>query len=165
MDQANNRMQALMLGNGFAVMLVGMFSGFMLTFSLLEAIDIFPFPAIAVAIPGTTRGWVAAHTGNIMNGLMLVGVALSLPRLAIEGRRLAWVGWGLIATVWGNAAFYVFGNLAANRGLTVGSNRFGEGSLTGVLASVPALVGAVLVVIALSIAMRAAFAAATESAD
>ncbi|MFT4570229.1 MAG: hypothetical protein ACI8TX_001650 [Hyphomicrobiaceae bacterium] len=163
MDSHNQRMQALMLGNGFAVMIIGMLSGFMLTFSLLEAIDLWPIPAIPVTIPGTTRGWVAAHTGNIMNGLMVVAVALALPRLNLSGRRLAWVGWGLIATAWGNACFYVFGNLAANRALTIGDNRFGESSLAGLLGVVPALVAAVLVLIALSIAMRAAFRAAAGS--
>jgi hypothetical protein len=119
-----SRIQALMLANGFLVMIVGMLSGFMLTFSLLEA------------------------------------VALALPRLELEGRRLAWVGYGLIATAWGNACFYVFSNFAPNRGLTVGANRFGESSLTGLLAVVPALTAAVLVLIALTIAARAALRAA-----
>jgi styrene-oxide isomerase len=157
MDPATKRHQALMLGHGFLVMMVGMFSGFMLAFALLEAIEIWPLPAIDIRVPGSTRGWAAAHTGSILNGLMVVAVGLALPVLRLGERARAWVAWGLIVTVWGNTAFYIFANFAANRGLSMGANRFGPGDAAGIAAFFPALLGAYLVLIALGLAARAAF--------
>ena len=163
MDADTKRRQALMLGNGFCVMIIGMLFGFLLGFSLLEAVDLWPIPAIAVSIPGTTRGWAVAHIGCIMNGLMVVAVAMTLPTLALTRSASRWVAWGLIATAWGNAAFYTFAPLAPNRALSMGANKFGQASLAGVLGFTPAMIAAILVVIALALAARAAFARAFEA--
>jgi hypothetical protein len=157
MDPTTRRLQALMLGHGALVMIAGMLAGFALTFSLLESINIWPFPAIEAVIGGSPRGWVAAHTGCIMNGLMVIGVGLALPVLDLRERALPTVAWGLILTGWANTCFYLFANLAPNRGLTMGANRFGEGGLSGVLAFTPALIGAYVVIVALTLAARAAF--------
>ena len=163
MEATTKRLRALMLGHGSLVMILGMLSGFALTFSLLEAVEIWPFPAIPFEMPGTTRGWVAAHTGCILNGLMVIAVALALPHLHLEERPARWVAYGLIFTAWGNTMFYVFGNFATNRGLSMGGNRFGDGSLAGVLAFAPAIIAAVIVIIVLSITARAAFRVAAEA--
>jgi len=162
MDATTKRLRALMLGHGALVMIMGMLAGFGLTFSLLGAIEIWPFPGITVEFPGTTRGWVAAHTGCILNGVMVLAVALALPHLELVGRPRQWVAYGMIATAWANTAFYVFANLAPNRGLSMGANRLGEGSLTGVLAFTPALIGAYIVIIALTLTARAAFRVAAR---
>lgn len=162
MDAMTKRLRALMLGHGALVMIMGMVAGFALTFSLLGTIEIWPFPGIAFEMPGTTRGWVAAHTGCILNGLMVMAVALALPHLELVGRTRQWVAYGLIATAWANTAFYAFANIAPNRGLSMGANRFGEGNLAGVLAFAPALIGAYIVIIALSLTARAAFRVAAR---
>lgn len=163
MERETRRLQALMLGNGFLVMIVGMLFGFVLGFALLEAIDLWPIPAIPVEIPGTVRGWATAHAGCISNGLMVVAVAMTLPVLSLSRAGARWVAWGLVLTAWGNAAFYTLAPLAANRGLSATANRFGEASLMGVLAFAPAMVAAVAVLIALGIAARGAFARASET--
>lgn len=163
MDANTKRLQALMLGNGFLVMIMGMLFGFVLGFSLLEAIDVWPIPAIPVDIPGSTKNWANAHAGAISNGLMVIGVALALPALALPANRVRWVAWGLIGTAWGNTAFYLFAPLAPNRALSMGANRFGEATLSGVLGFAPAMIAAFLVLIALGIAARAAFAQASEA--
>ncbi len=160
MDADTKRLQALMLGNGFLVMIIGMLFGFVLGFALLQAIDLWPIPPIAVEIPGTTRGWATAHAGTILNGLMVVAMALALPHLALDGGRARWVVWGLVATAWGNTLFYTFAPIAPNRALSMGANRFGDATLTGVLGFAPAMIAALLVLIALAIAARAAFAQA-----
>ena len=162
MDATTKRLRALMIGHGALVMMAGMVAGFALTFSLLGAIEIWPLPAIEFQMPGTTRGWVAAHTGCILNGLMVIAVALALPHVELAGRARQWVAWGLIATAWGNTAFYVFANFAPNRGLSMGANRLGEGNLAGVLAFLPALVAAYIVIIVLTITARAAFRVAAR---
>lgn len=163
MDADTRRLQALMLGNGFLVMIAGMLFGFLLAFSLLESIDLWPIPAIAVQLPGTPRGWAVAHVGCILNGLMVVAVGMALPTLSLSRSSGRWVAWGLTLTAWGNTAFYAFAPLAANRALSVGANKFGEGSVAGLLGFVPAMIAAVLVLIALAIAARAAFARAGEA--
>ena len=158
MDAHTRRLQALMLGNGFLVMIAGMLFGFVLGFSLLQAIDVWPIPPIEAEIPGTTRGWATAHAGSILNGLMVVAVALTLPILRLSPSKATWVAWGLIVTAWGNTAFYTFAPLAPNRALSAGANRFGEATLTGILGFAPAMVAALLVLVSLAIAARAAFA-------
>ena len=163
MDADTKRIQAMMLGHGFLVMIAGMLFGFLLVFSLLEAIDIWPFPAVAASIPGTPRGWAVAHTGSILNGLMVVAVALALPTLSLSLRAAKWVSWGLLFTAWGNVGFYAFGPLAPNRALSMGANRFGEASLAGVFGFAPAFVAAILVLLSLGIAARAAFASASAN--
>lgn len=162
MDATTKRLRALMFGHGALVMIMGMLAGFALTFSLLGAIEIWPFAAVEVEMPGSTRGWLAAHTGCILNGLMVIAVALALPHLELAERARPWVAWGLIATAWSNTAFYVFGNFAPNRGLSMGANRLGEGTLAGVLAFAPALIAAYIVIIVLSITARAAFRVAAR---
>jgi len=163
MNAETKRLQALMIGNGLLVMIAGMLFGFMLGFSLLEAIDIWPVPAVPANIPGSPKAWGTAHAGAILNGLMVVGVALTFPTLALSLSSARWVAWGLIATAWGNTAFYAFAPFAANRALSMGANKFGEASLLGVLGFAPAFVAAFLVLIALGIAAKAAFARAGEA--
>lgn len=121
------------IGHAMLVLLIGLFSGFGLIFSLLDAIALWPLPAIEVSIPGSTRGWQAAHVGGIMNGIMMAGVALLMSRFELIGRRLTWVGWGMIITGWGNTLFYHAGNFSQNRGLSMGDTPFGPGDIWGAL--------------------------------
>lgn len=163
MDSATKRLQALMLGNGFLVLIMGMVFGFALGFSLLEAIDLWPLPSFPVDFPGRPEGWANAHAGAISNGLMVIAVALALPTLALQEKSARWVAWGLVATAWGNTLFYLLAPIAGNRALSMGDNRFGETSLAGILGFTSAMVAATLVIVALAIAARAAFARASES--
>lgn len=128
-EQFSNRV----IGHGMLVLLVGLLSGFGLVFSLMDAIALWPLPAINVEIPGSTRGWQAAHVGGILNGVMMAGVALLMSRLQLTGKRLLWVGWGMIITGWGNTLFYFAGNFSQNRGLSMGETPFGPGDIWGAL--------------------------------
>jgi hypothetical protein len=121
------------IGHGMIILLIGLLAGFGLVFSLMEAIAIWPLPAIDVQIPGSSRGWQAAHVGGIMNGIMMAGVALLMSRFELSGKRLAWVGWGMIITGWGNTLFYFAGNFSQNRGLSVAETPFGPGDIWGTL--------------------------------
>src|SRR5512139_1642094 len=98
------RLQALMIAHAGLVLLLGMLAGLPFGFHLLGRIELWPIPfALDVQIPGTERGWRAAHVGNVANGSMLLAVAAIFPRLTLSDaarRRLAWC---LVATVWGNA--------------------------------------------------------------
>ena len=74
--QQNNKLRYLVIGNAMAVLLIGLLSGVMLIFSLLDAVTLWPFPEWKVTIPGSTRGWQAAHVGGILNGVMIESSAL-----------------------------------------------------------------------------------------
>lgn len=148
------------IGHGMLVLLVGLIAGVMLIFSLLDAVTLWPLPTWQVSVPGSTRGWQAAHVGGIVNGVMMAGVALLMVRLALIDRRALWVGRGMIIMGWGNTVFYWAGNLAANRGLSVAATPFGEGDIAGALAFLGGGVAMVFTFVAVIILARSAFEAA-----
>ena len=156
-----DRLSCLVIGHGMTVLCIGLVAGVMLIFSLLDAVALWPLPAWEVPIPGTTRGWQAAHVGGILNGVMIAGAALLMDRLRLEGSAAAWVGWGMIITGWGNTLFYWAGNFSANRGLSVGGTPYGEGDLAGALAFFGGGIGMFFTFVAVIILARAAFAAAS----
>ena len=160
LTRETDRLAYLAIGHGMIVLFIGLLAGVMLIFSLLNAVTLWPLPAWEVTVPGSTRGWQAAHVGGILNGVMIAGVALLMGRLGLEGRAAGWVGWGMIITGWGNTIFYWAGNLSANRGLSVGSTPFGEGDLAGALAFFGGGVAMFFTFVAVVILARAAFAAA-----
>ena len=128
------RLVNLVIANAMAVLFLGLLAGVMLVFSLLDAIALWPLPAIDVEFPGTTRGWQAAHVGGILNGVMIAGAALLMRHLEVEGKAASWIGYSMIVTGWGNTVFYWAGVFAANRGLSVGTTPYGAGDLAGALA-------------------------------
>ena len=112
---------------------IGLIAGLMLAFSLLEAVNLWPLPTWEVAIPGSTRGWKAAHIGGIMNGTMMVAFAFLMMKLDLSPTQTRLTGWGLIVTGWGNTLFYWAGNIAPNRGLSAADTLFGPADLAGIL--------------------------------
>jgi len=161
----NPRLSYLVIANGMLVLLVGLLAGIMLIFSLLEAVTLWPLPVWEVSIPGSTRGWQAAHVGGILNGVMIGGVGLLMQKLALTGRRDLLVGWGMIITGWANTLFYWAGNFSANRGLSVGATPFGEGDLAGALAFLGGGAGMIFTFIAVAVLARSALDAARAYSD
>lgn len=160
-EEGASRQQALMIGHASLVVAVGLLSGFGLMFKLLGEVAIWPLPAFFDwRLPGTVRGWQAAHVGGILNGVMIIAMAVALPLVPVGPRARPWVVWGLIFTGWANTVFYLFGNLAPNRGLSGGDNALGEGSVAGLIAYVPAAIATVVTLTAVCLLARAAFAQA-----
>ncbi len=156
-----SRYQRIMVGHGVLIILVGALAGFMLFFSLLGEIALSPLPwAIDVQVPGAVRAWRGAHVGNMLNGVLIIALAggLGYVSLSASGQKLTC--WGMVGVVWGNAFFYVFAVFAPNRGLSLTDNRYGEASVAGVLAYLPALIAAVLLMVVCVVVARGAFAAA-----
>jgi hypothetical protein len=158
-----DRLSYLVVGHGMVVLLIGLVAGVMLIFSLLDAVTLWPLPAWEVSVPGSTRGWQAAHVGGILNGVMMGGVALLMGRLPLTESGMNWVGWGMIIMGWGNTVFYWAGNLASNRGLSVVDTPFGEGDVFGALAFGGGGVAMVVTFVAIFILARGAFAAAKSA--
>lgn len=158
--QGAERLQRQVIGHGMLVLMMGLLAGVMLIFSILGAVALWPFPTWEVEIPGSTRGWVSAHSGGVLNGVMMAGLALLMGKLKLEGSRAFWVGWGLIIVGWGNTLFYWAANFSANRGLSPAATTHGEGGVWATLAFVGGVVGMVFVFVVVIILARAAFEAA-----
>ena len=84
----NQRLAFLTIFTGLLVIFVGLVAGLGLTFSLLEAVALWPLPAWEVSLPGSVRGWQAAHVGGILNGVMIAGAGL----LMLKKVFLSWMG-------------------------------------------------------------------------
>lgn len=160
------RHEALLIGNGALIFVVGLMSGFLLLFNLIGEFNVWPIPGtFEIHFPTDERAWRAAHTGNMMNALMLFAAGLSLSRLRLGAGAEKLVCWGLIVAGWGNFGFYTLSAMGATgRGLTFGPNRFGGGDLLSTLNFLVAYPGAILAPIAMVLIARAAFAAARSEA-
>lgn len=141
--------------HGLSVMVVGLVSGFFLIFAMLGGASLNPIPAfIAFDFPGTAQGWRVVHVGALMNGIMALGIGVSMRFFYLSDAKARWVSIGTLIAIWGNLSFYVFGMFAPNHGLTLQDNRLGEASLAGALAFAPALLGAITLIWALLVVLR-----------
>lgn len=154
---ARDRLQATLIAHAGAVMAVGLLSGFGLLFALLEQVRIWPLPALADWQIGSVRGWSAAHVGGILNGVMMIAIALCLPLVSLRPVVERRVVWAMIFTGWANTVFYQFGNLAANRGLSGDGNVHGEASVAGLIAYLPAAVATLITTAAVLAVVVGAF--------
>lgn len=151
------RLQQIMIGNGLLVILASMFAGFMLMFNLLGGLEVWPGTIMAIPTYGTTDGWVRAHSGGAMNGLLVMAVAFALPKLNLSLLKQKIVAYGLIYVAWSFTIFYWFGNAAGNRALTFGDNPLGKSDIFGIIGFLPAFPSVVVVVVVLIIAATGAF--------
>ena len=153
-------LQKRMVGQGAAVMLVGMSAGIGLLISLLGGIELIPGSIIQFGIPGDTGAWVRAHVGGMLNGILIFIVALLIGPLGFADAGAKRMYWMLVGTGWANTLFYWAALFAPNRALSVADNRFGESNLASIIGLLPALVFAVISLIAIFMLMRQAFASA-----
>jgi hypothetical protein len=146
----------LLIKNGAVAMVVALFGGFALIFSMVQAIPLSPLPfSLDYQIPGTPAGWRILHIGMLLNGIMALVVGLVLRSFAFTKLTSAIAAWGTVIAIWGNFAFYLFGMFAPNHGVTLQGNKLGEASIAGALAFLPAFVGAITLVIAFIVIARA----------
>mgnify|MGYP001107066125 CR=1 FL=1 len=117
-----------------AEVFIGLVAGVMLIFFMLGGVGLWPLPIAEVNVPGTARGWTAAHVGGILNGVMIATIAVLMRHLEMIGKAAFWVGWGLIITGWANTIFYWAGNMSSNRGLSVAATPYGPGDMAGAVA-------------------------------
>ena len=101
------------------VLSIGLIAGLMLTFSLLDAVNLWPLPVWEVSMLGSNRGWATAHVGGILNGIMLIALIHLATKLEPSEQDFRLSSWSLIITGWANTIFYWAGNLAPTRGLSV----------------------------------------------
>lgn len=153
-------LQKRMVGQGAAVMLVGMSAGIGLLISLLGGVELIPGSIIEFGIPGSTDAWVRAHVGGMMNGILIFIVAMLIGPLGFAEAGAKRLYWMLVGTGWANTVFYWAAFFAPNRALSFADNRFGESNLASIIGLLPALAFAVISLIAIFLVMRQAFASA-----
>lgn len=150
-----DRYQKIMMRHGFYVILLGLLGGFGLAFNVLGEIALSPFPfRIDYQIPGDSDRWRAVHTGNIMNGLMAVVLALVVTKLQLREGARTFICFGTVFTVWGNAFFYVFSVFSPNRGLSMSSSKIGDPNWASVLAYVPAILAAITLIFVILVILK-----------
>lgn len=157
------RLQRLMIGHGMLVVLAAMFAGFMLMFSLLGGLEVWPGKIIPIPTYGTSEGWVRAHTGGVTNGLLVIVIGLALPKLSLSASSQKITAWGFIYVAWSFTFFYWLSNAAGNRALTMGDNPLGESDLIGVIGFLPGLPSVVIVVYLLWIGAKSILSVREES--
>jgi len=149
-----DKLQRIMICNGLLVIIAAMFAGFMLMFSLIGGLEVWPGTIVPLHIYGTADGWVRAHSGGTMNGLLVIAVALALPKLNLTPRMQKLTAYGFLYVAWSFTLFYWLGNAAGNRGLTLGDSQLGHSDWISILAFLPGLPSVFIVVILLAIAAR-----------
>ncbi len=146
----------LLIKNGLAAMLVALLAGFLLIFSMIGGLSLSPVPIFfEFEMPGDPQGWRIVHLGMLLNGIMAIALGAAMRAYLLTDGQARGIQWGTSIAVWGNFCFYIFGMFAANHGVTLEANRLGEASLAGALAFFPALVGAITLIYALCVLIRA----------
>lgn len=148
-----------MTGHGAIIIFIGLIAGFGLIMSLLGGFEVFPGTIIGFDIPGDTAAWARTHVGGLLNGMLVILFALFIHAAQLPERLASRLFWMLVGTGYANTAFYWGGLFASNRALTLGDNRFGPTSIAAVLGFVPALLFAIVLMIAMAMVIRWAFSA------
>ena len=139
-----------LIKHGILVMIVGLFSGFGLTFSILGQISLSPIPfVIDYELPGTTSAWARMHTGCLMNGLMLLAFAALRPRFTLSSSQESSISKSFVFIAWANVLFYIFGAFSPNRGLALNETPAGGANWASYVAYIPAVIAAVLLLLVL----------------
>ncbi|WP_206677312.1 styrene-oxide isomerase StyC [Caulobacter sp. SSI4214] len=136
-------LRRVMLGHGALMIFMALVGGLGLWMFLLGGFEI-PGGMLHFQLPGTAEGWKRTHTGPVMNGLMVIGVAFTLPLLDFKERTARILGWIIALDGWSNVGFYFFGNFSPNRGLAFGPSRLGAADVFSYLALAPAYLFGVL---------------------
>jgi len=154
---------AALIKHGLAALLVALIGGFMLTFEMLGGISFSPMPVfIEYDLPGTAAGWRAVHLGMLMNGMMAIVLGMVVRLFVLADGSANTVRWCVLVAIWGNFCFYLFSMFGYNHGLSIGANRLGEGNWAGAAAFIPAIVGAVTLITAVIVLLRAPLKSATN---
>lgn len=153
MDSRTRRM----MGHGAIVMFIGLAAGFGLVMSLIGGFELIPGSIISFDIPGDPRAWARAHMGGIMNGMLVILFALFIHVASLPERQAGRLYWMLVGTGYANTAFYYGGLLSPSRALTFGDNPVGSSNIFGVIGLLPALIFAVVLMVATVEVARWAF--------
>lgn len=153
-----------MVGHGAIIIFIALVAGFGLLVSLIGGLELFPGFILGFEIPGDTAAWARTHVGGLLNGLLVIVFALFIHAARPAERMASQIYWMLVGTGYANTAFYWGGLLSPSRALTFGDNRLGDSNIFGILGFLPALIFAIVLMVAMVIVARWAFGRSGESA-
>jgi hypothetical protein len=153
-------LQKKMIGHGALVLFVGMLAGIGLLVSLLGGIELIPGHIISLSIPGDTGAWVRAHIGGMLNGILIMVVATLISGLGFAEAAAKRLSWMLVGTGWANTLFYWAALFAPNRAISFADNKWGPSNLASIIGLAPALLFAIIALIAIFMVMKQAFSSA-----
>lgn len=153
-----NKKQRTMVGHGTIILLIGMLMGFGLLVSLLGGLELIPGSIMEFAIPGDPGAWARAHVGGMLNGMLIILVAILIAMLNFSARLAYHLKWMLVGTGYANTLFYLAALLTPNRALSFADNRFGEANIFAVMGLAPALIFVVMSIVAISLLAYGVFA-------
>lgn len=133
-----------MVGHGTLMIFASLVGGLGLWIFLLGGFELIPGYILKFQLPGSAGGWQRAHTGPVMNGLMVIAIAFGLPLLSFSETVAKRLGWIIVLDGWSNVGFYFFSNFSPNRGLAFGSSAIGDANIFSFLALAPAYLFGVL---------------------
>ena len=139
------------------ILLVAMIAGIGLLMCVLGGLELWPGHIVPVTMPSTPAGWVRTHVGGMLNAILMMVIALLMPGLGfadVQARRIANF---LIGTGWANTLFYWAAMWAPNRALTFGDNRIGPSNALSVIGLAPALLFAIISIVAIAMVARQAW--------
>lgn len=140
--------QRRMIGHAALILLVAMGAGIGLLMSAIGGVELWPGVLMPVSVGASPASWARTHVGGILNALLIFALALVLPKLDFSEHALGRLSFIVIGTGWANTLFYWAAMFAPNRALTFGPNRFGASNLAALIGLAPALLFAVLSMIA-----------------
>jgi tetrahydromethanopterin S-methyltransferase subunit F len=149
--------QRRMIAHGAIIILIALASGFGLVMSLIGGFEVLPGMILSFEIPGDAGAWARAHVGGILNGLLVIAGALVIHAMSLPAQTASRLYWMLVGTGYANTVFYWGALLAPNRALTFGDNRLGETNLAGIIGFAPALVFAIITMVAMVMLIRHGF--------
>ncbi len=148
------RLERIMIANGLVVVLIAMLAGFMLMFTLLGGVEVWPGKIIPLPLYGSSEGWVRAHTGGTLNGMLVIVIALVLPKLRLSAFMQRFTAYGFIYIAWSFTIFYWLGNASSNRALSMGDSPLGKADTIGLIGFLPGVPSVILVVVLLAVAAK-----------
>ena len=146
-----------MVGHGAILLGVGLIAGFGLAFTLIGGIEVFPGKIVSFSLPGEPAAWARTHAGGIMNGLMIIALAVTMHLLVVPDSTQSRVFWMVVGAGYANTLFYWAGMFAGSRAITIGDNPLGETNIAASLGGATALVFAFLTLVAVAEIARCAF--------
>ena len=154
--------QKKMIGQGAAILLVGMIAGVGLLISLLGGIELIPGSIIEFKFFGASDAWVRTHIGGMLNGMLIILVAIVMSGVGIVGQAANRMFWMLVGTGWANTVFYWAALFAPNRALSFADNRWGESNIAAIIGLIPALIFVIISIIAVFTLMKRAFQSSAQ---
>ncbi len=128
MTSMPQRMRALLILNGFGLLVFSVFVGWQWMFALLGQVVLWPIvPSIDIQLPTDHRAWRMAHMEGITQGLILMAIGLAGPYFRLSRGWHKVLFWSSVVTAWLFSLPTYFHALFGTRGLAFGGGPFKGG--------------------------------------